>query len=581
MPFPGVPPAYVFLFLMAGVPLASGQTSPDPGELVVNEVLYHQTDTQTEFIELFNRSDRAIDLRTLAVADNRDQPIPLTEAEHRIEPGAFAVLVDDAALFQSAYPSVPFVEPPGWNGLNNGGDAVILYAGDVIIDRVDYTPSWGGGDGISLERIDPFGPSDAPDNFGTSTHATGATPGAPNSIFAPDTTPPALVFAEVQSSNEALVVVSEPLAEASLQPDGFRLADGRSPAQLTALSATRLFLTFERAPDGPSLTATILRDRVGNVREDATIPLAYQAESGELAINEILFDPLADDFDDRPNQPEYVELYNVTDRTLTLRHTFWTDRPTEQHVADTTRIGSRFLSVAPQGFAVVFAKPDAEDNPALDSDLAGAFPAIDFTVPGVTLVPIHAAQLGLLNDGDLIRWHRADGTPTDEVAYHPNWHAPGLAETKGVALERISLTAPADDPTNWTSAVAADGGTPGAPNSVAVSTDASAPTNTVTVSPSPFSPDGDGIDDVARIQYQLETPASLARIRIYDARGRQVYHREAELVGPAGELLWNGRDASGHSLRLGIYIVLFEAVDAAGGSVHAVKRPVVLARPLH
>jgi flagellar hook assembly protein FlgD len=100
------------------------------------------------------------------------------------------------------------------------------------------------------------------------------------------------------------------------------------------------------------------------------------------------------------------------------------------------------------------------------------------------------------------------------------------------------------------------------------------------VVPSPFSPDGDGIDDVAFLRYTLDAAVSLARVRIYDASGREVYEHEAELAGRDGQLAWDGRSSSGERLRIGIYVVLFEALDADGGAVEVFKEPVVLARPL-
>jgi hypothetical protein len=167
------------------------------------------------------------------------------------------------------------------------------------------------------------------------------------------------------------------------------------------------------------------------------------------------------------------------------------------------------------------------------------------------------------------------------VTYDPDWHAPALADANGVALERISLTAPVQSPTNWTSSAAPAGGTPGRPNSVLVAPDA-APERRLTVTPSPFSPDGDGRDDVTRIAFRLDTNIASARVRIYDAAGRHVRTLEqSRIVGRTGELLWDGRGEDGRSLRIGIYVVLFEALDAQGGHAITMKRPVVLARPLH
>lgn len=548
--------------------------------VVVNEILYDQTDTRTEFIELFNRSDQVVDLQSIMFSDNRENMKPIVETEHLLAPGDYAVLVDDADLFAADFPGVPFIVPPRWDGLNNGGDAVVLYRDGVVIERVDYTPSWGGGDGLSLERIDPFGPSNQASNFGTATAPGRATPGAVNSIYAPDTAPPTGLFAEQHAPSELLVFFDEPLDPASVTPDAFELDDGRTPERLaTTADGTRVTLTFASALTGDYVSLTGLSDPAGNRLSATALPIHYQPAPGEVVINEIMFDPLADDFDDRPNQPEYVELMSTASRPLTLRRGYWTDRPTETGEADTVSFGDRFAALPPEGFAVAFAQPDPVAQPAQASTLARAFPATDFSRADVTLLPIPSHSLGLLNNGSLIRLHQADGDPLAAVAYDPDWHAPGLVETKGVALARISPDAPAQDPQAWTSSVDPSGGTPGRPNSVFIAPAPQPPASRLVASPSPFSPDGDGHDDATRLQFTLQAEASLVRLRIYDARGRQVYADEGERVGRRGELIWNGRGTDGRALRLGIYVALLEAVDATGGTVETLRETVVLARP--
>lgn len=570
------------LLLMGALPL-SAQPLPQPHDVVVNEIMYAPSPAQNEFVELYNRSDRTFDLRDLAFSDDREMPNAITDDARLLAPGEYVVLVRDAALFEAAFPGVPYVVPVGgWDALNNGGDAVVLYAGGTEIDRVPYAPDWGGTDGRSLERIDPAGPSDRAVNFRTSTAPSDATPGTANSIFAPDDAPPGLVFAEVVAPDTVAAHFDEPVDPA---PDAaaFRLDDGRTPASArVAHDGTRVDLAFADAVTGRRLHVDGVRDLVGNVLRDASLDLAYPAGEGDLALNEIMYDPLADDFDDRPNQPEYFEIVNRADRAVSLRGLFWTDRPDETGTADTTRVSEDVLrALPPEGFAVVYAEPeDAVDDPARESTLARAFPEVDLRAPEVVLLPIAATRLGLRNDGDLIRLHRVDGTRTAEVAYEPDWHAPSVVEPKGVALERISLTTSSGSATNWTSSVAPGGGTPGRPNAVRLGTEA--PTDhTLTIHPSPFSPDGDGHDDVTRIRYRLDADVALVRARIYDALGRPVRTLEdARLVSRTGELLWDGRGDDGQRLRIGIYVVLFEALDAQGGAVITLKRPVVLARAL-
>jgi hypothetical protein len=105
------------------------------------------------------------------------------------------------------------------------------------------------------------------------------------------------------------------------------------------------------------------------------------------------------------------------------------------------------------------------------------------------------------------------------------------------------------------------------------------PANGISISPTPFSPDRDGHEDVAAITYSLESRRSIIRIRIYDIRG--VLVRElvrSDLVGPEGVVYWDGLDELGRELRVGVYVVLLEAASQSGRRIEAFKAPVVLAR---
>ena len=45
---------------------------------------------------------------------------------------------------------------------------------------------------------------------------------------------------------------------------------------------------------------------------------------------------------------------------------------------------------------------------------------------------------------------------------------------------------------------------------------------TIEVTPKVFSPDNDGLDDIATIQYKINEPGYVANITIFDATGRPV-----------------------------------------------------------
>lgn len=73
----------------------------------------------------------------------------------------------------------------------------------------------------------------------------------------------------------------------------------------------------------------------------------------------------------------------------------------------------------------------------------------------------------------------------------------------------------------------------------------------------------------------------MVRIRIYDVTGRLIRRLvQNELSGPEGSVLWNGLDDDGRRVRIGMYIILLEALDNFGGTVRTMKDVAVAARRL-
>ncbi|MFB6249468.1 MAG: lamin tail domain-containing protein [Salinibacter sp.] len=573
-------PSLLVAAMMSAVPFASPPTrsapSPDSGAVVINEILYAPSPPSNEFVELYNRSDTPVDLRTLEYADGNRTFSPVAATKTILEPGAHVVLARDTSAFRAAFPEAEVRAPPGWAALNNSGDTVYLRRTDgTTVDAVPYEPSWGGADGRSLERIDPAAPSDVASTFAASTAPAGATPGRRNSRYAPDERPPRPVFAEMTAETRAVVTFSEPVRAASIRPAAFALS-GTGVARARLATDTTATVSFRTPPSALRLRVTGVRDRVGNRRGTATLPLAYRPTSGTVILNEILYAPRTDDYDDRPDQVEYVELRGRTDRFLSLSGFFLTDRPDESGVADTLRLGQK-VALAPRGYGVLAAAPDNAARPAR-SQLARAFPAAPLGADSVAVLLADAARLGLTNDGGLVRLHRADGRQVAEVRYRPDWHTAGLEDPTGTALERISPAADAPAADNWTSSPVPAGGTPGTRNAVGRPPPTDSTTARLQVVPSPFSV---GRDGATRIRYRLDASPSLVRVRIFDARGRKVRTLEdARLVGRSGELVWNGRNDAGHRVRVGVYVVLFEAVQAGSGTVTQMKESVVVARSL-
>jgi flagellar hook assembly protein FlgD len=100
------------------------------------------------------------------------------------------------------------------------------------------------------------------------------------------------------------------------------------------------------------------------------------------------------------------------------------------------------------------------------------------------------------------------------------------------------------------------------------------------VLPKVFSPDNDGFDDIATIQYKIADPGYVANITIFDAAGRPVRNlvRNGTLA-LSGYWNWDGLDDKGKKLPVGAYI-LFTEIFNLQGKKDKFKNTVVIARKL-
>lgn len=275
--------------------------------------------------------------------------------------------------------------------------------------------------------------------------------------------------------------------------------------------------------------------------------------SKSLIVNEIMYEP-------ETTNSEFVELYNTESYDVQLAGvSLW--------VGDNdVCLSPTVLNVPGNEYFVL----------ASDSSIFENYPWLS---EKINLVRVCESGFSLPNDGTTLSIVDFTETLIDSVKYSEGFHNANLYTTKNKSLERISLSSGNQANTNWSSSVSGYGATPGKVNSVFtenISTELK-----LSISPNPFSPDSDGFEDFTIISYNLPNPVGRVRLRIYDSTGRQV--REIfnnQLTGSSGDVIFDGLDESGRPLRIGMYIVLFEAIDSATGFSEVIKEVVVVARKL-
>lgn len=167
---------------------------PVPGDLVINEFLFDPGTGGTDFIELFNRSSKVLNLKDYSIAnfdnDTIDNIKPIT-TNYLLFPGDYVVLTADSAFQKNQFPAAiagTFYEM-SLPSLNNDSSTIYLIYDSVVLDKVSYFADWhlsliDDTENKTLERIDPAGLSSFKGNWHTAAEPIGfGTPGGQNSQY--------------------------------------------------------------------------------------------------------------------------------------------------------------------------------------------------------------------------------------------------------------------------------------------------------------------------------------------------------------------------------------------------------------
>lgn len=559
--------------------------------VVINEIMYGPSGGEPEWIEIYNTSSAEVNLKNWRVS-NRTATTKylISSTDVSLRPSSYAVITKDASIlnFHSLIPPTLLLVPGLPTALfSNSGDAVVLYdARTAVMDSLTYTPAWGGANGRSLERIDFDTPSTDSTNWSTSTDAEGSTPGRQNSVATLEND---LRAARVFTPQGGILQPGTPVQLAvTVQNIGRQSASGYSvkfyhdvnkDSVLTASEiigtvtssptlqrrdSTFAQFTWQNPPSGLSRVAAIVEyspdQRLSN--NTALTDIKISSRPRALVINEIMYAPLS-------GQAEWVELYNPGSSPVDLTNWTLSDMKDATGKSNVFSIAKALVQVAPGGFAVI----------SSDSSILSLFPSLRSPSSNVSLVILNRSSFSLNNEGDDVIITDLVGTVIDSVRYSPSWHNPDISDVTGISLERINPNLSSNDKRNWNSCVEKVGGTPGHQNTIFTTT--LPPQTTLSVSPNPFSPDGDGFEDFAIISYQLPAQIAQIRVKIFDSLGRLVRTlANNELSGSRGQIIWDGLDDEKRRLRMGIYVIFLEAIDSSGGLVESAKAAVVIAGKL-
>lgn len=521
-------------------------------DVVINEIMADPDPAvalpNTEYVEIKNVSGSSINVQ--------DWRLKTSSAVSGLFP-AFVLPADSFLVLTSTGNAALFsgnvIGVTSFPSLTNSGTTLSLISREgYTIHTVRYTDTWYQNDvkkngGWSLEMIDTHNPCSGIDNWKASIDPRGGTPGAKNSIDGnnPDQTPPVLIRAAASDSVTVILTFSETVDSLKASTASNYIINNGIPvvaASAIAPEFTKVQLTLGAAlvrDDVYTVTANNISDCSGNTIQTlntARIGLPGTIDSFDIVINELLFNP-------KPNSVDYIEIYNRSSKILDLKDLYFSNGSGAQQVT-----ADNFLMFA--GDYYVLSQSGATVKQEYVAQNPGNF--IDVSMPSL---PDDKGTVVLLN---------TQGAIIDRLNYDAKWHFALIDNDEGISLERVDYNKPTQDPQNWHSAASTVGyGTPSYQNSQ-FRADVSV-AGEVTVTPKVFSPDNDGTDDFATVNYQLAETGYVANITIFDASGRPVraLAKNATLA-QKGSFRWDGLNDKQLKVPVGAYIVYTEFFNLSG-----------------
>jgi hypothetical protein len=521
---------------------------------------------EVEYIEIYNTSDQPVSLKNWKLAvGSRSVKLP----DSTLLPHSYSILchINNKSVLQ------PYGHTIALNtfSLANEGMSLSLFnAKNQLVYGVTYQINWwesGKRDGgYALEMVDVDFPCGEREIWKTSVDGTGGTPGKPNSIRTQitDILPPNLERVAVPTDKQLILYFDKKTDSLNAVSSAGIELSGRvvlkKEARLPDFKTVVLTLN-EPLLAGQEYRLTIrnLAGCNGNILRETqqTIALPIEADSGDVVINEILFNPFQ-------GGVEFFELYNTSARYISLKNWSLGTRRSDNSIS--------YLPVTDQPFIL-----PAHGYLVLTPDVAVVkeqYPSEKFRymleLPSFPAYANAAGEVFVRNQNNIL---------FDQFAYSEKMHHVLLADYKGVSLEKSDPVKPSGDGSNWHSASSTSGyATPGYVNSQFMDENSG---NMFSAMPDIFTPNGDGADDFTRFTYQQNTAGRITTVRIFNSTGRLVRLLANNLLmGTHGYIEWDGTDDRGAVVETGYYLIIAE-MFGTDGTTQRFKSKVVVATREH
>lgn len=464
---------------------------------------------------------------------------------------------------------------PSFPALANDGTTISLISKEgKIVHFVSYNTNWYQNavkkdGGWSLEMIDTRNPCAGAGNWKASTDNAGGTPGKKNSVDAVNKDEKAPEVKNVYAKDNSTIVLQfdesvDSLIAVDVSHYNLTPLINISSVVVSATDFTEVQLKLNASLNATTiytLSVSSIKDCAGNASSTTQhkLGLPQDATTSDILINEILFNPKPDGYD-------FVELYNRSNKIIDAGKLYIGSRNSSGTISSLKKLNEQPYYIFPGDYIVI-----TEDANSL---------LRNYLVKNPNAVLVLSSLPSFPDDKGTVVITNFQGEVVDELSYADDWHFDLIANDEGLSLERIDPDKPTQNADNWHSAASTAGyATPTYKNSQYKQTDNISAT--IEVTPKVFSPDNDGIDDIATIQYQLGEIGYVANVTIFDASGRLMRHLvKNATLGLKGTWNWDGLDEKGRKLLIGNYIIYSEFFNLQGKKKQF-KNVVVLARRLN
>jgi hypothetical protein len=519
-----------------------------------------------EYLELHNRSNKIINLKDWILADGSGRArlpdyLLLPDSFITITSSTHALPFDVNVLRVSSFPS-----------LGNDADALTLFNNlGQVIHHVNYTSAWftdalERNGGWSLEMVDVKNPCDL-NNWKVSSNSLGGTPSKQNSVkgFNRDNQPPNLIRVYARDEKRVELFFDEAMDSASFLNTRFVVNNLFSPSSVIGVAPlyNSTIVQFTNAllrDEVYQLVIDSVKDCAGNIIQDfksIDFGLPYLADSNQLFINEVLFNP-------RSGGVDFVELYNNSNKLIDVKDLILAKRDGDGNIDQIENIAPAGFTIKPNTHVVISSSPETVQQQYYCMYLEQM---------------IKANTPSMNDDAGNIVLMNTQGVVLDELVYDDKMHVPLLDDKDGVSLERIDLQRQSNERSNWTSAASSVGyGTPTYKNSQYLKTERAE--SVMELQPKTISPDGDGYEDVMNINYLLNENGYTGTLTIFDAAGKAIKLLfKNNILGTSGTFTWDGTTDNGQKAPVGLYVFYFEIFNLKG-EVKAYKTVGVVAAKL-